>query len=333
MKEILNRLFNHQQLDRNEAKYILTRMAAGDYNEAQIAAFISVYLMRSISIEEFLGFTEALLDMRVDVDTLAAYDPIDIVGTGGDNKNTFNISTLSCFTVAAAGYKVAKHGNYGATSVSGASTVMEQHGVKFTSDVSKLEKSLEEANIAFLHAPMFNNALKVVAPVRKALGVRTFFNMLGPIVNPIRPKKNVLGVFNLKMLRMYQYIYQQMSGVDYAIVHSLDGYDEISLTEDFKVVTNTKEEIFTPEELGFTRCKEIDLSGGTTAKEASDIFDNVINNMATQAQKNAVIANSAFAIHTIDSSLSLSDCIAKAKETIESGKLKITFQKFIQLNS
>lgn len=333
MKYILNRLFNHQQLDREESKYILTRMTAGDYTEAQIAAFISVYLMRSISIDEFLGFTEALLEMRVNVDALSAYDPIDIVGTGGDNKNTFNISTLSCFVVAASGYKVAKHGNYGATSVSGSSTVMEQYGVKFTSDISKLENSLDKTNITFLHAPLFNDALKVVAPIRKALGVRTFFNMLGPIVNPIRPKKNVLGVFDLKMLRMYQYIYQTMTDVDFAIVHSLDGYDEISLTDSFKVITNNREQVFTPEELNFTRVQQLDLSGGDTPQDAAKIFDEVVKNTATEAQKNAVIINSAFAIQTIDASLSLEDCISKAKETIESGKLKSTFKKFIELNA
>lgn len=333
MKQILNRLFSHQHLDRSEAKQVLTRMADGEYNEAQIAAFISVYLMRSISTEEFLGFTEALLDMRVNVDALSVYNPIDIVGTGGDGKNTFNISTLSCFTVAAAGYKVAKHGNYGATSVSGASTVMELHGIKFTSDVSKLEKSLDEVNIAFLHAPLFNNALKVVAPIRKALGVRTFFNMLGPVVNPIRPNKNVLGVFNLKLLRMYQYIYQQMPEVDFAIVHSLDGYDEISLTDTFKVVTNTKEQLFTPENIGFDRLKQSDLEGGSTADYAAKIFDDVIKNEATDAQKNAVIVNSAFAIQTIDRSKSLEECISEARETIESGKLKSTFEKFVKLNS
>lgn len=332
MKKILNRLFNHQQLDRNEAKHILTRMAAGDYNDSQIAAFISVYLMRSISIEEFLGFTDALLDMRTNVDTLAVYNPVDIVGTGGDNKNTFNISTLSCFTVAAAGYKVAKHGNYGATSVSGASTVMEQQGVKFTSDVSKLERSLDETNIAYLHAPLFNDALKVVAPVRRALGVRTFFNMLGPIVNPICPKRSVLGVFNLKMARMYQYIYQQLEDVDYAIVHSLDGYDEISLTGDFKIISNSGEKIYTPESLVFKRCSEKDLDGGNTKEDAARIFTNVINNNATTAQTNAVIVNSAFAIQTINSNLSIEECISQARESIESGKLKNTFKKFIELN-
>lgn len=332
MKQILNRLFSHQYLDRQEAKDILSHMAAGEYNESQIAAFISVYLMRSISIDEFMGFTDALLDLRTNVDALRAYDPIDIVGTGGDNKNTFNISTLSCFTVAAAGYKVAKHGNYGATSVSGASTVMEQHGVKFTTDISKLEESLDKVNIAYLHAPLFNNALKVVAPVRKALGVRTFFNMLGPVVNPICPKKQMLGVFNLKMARMYFYMYQQ-TDVDYAIVHGLDGYDEISLTGDFKIITKQTETIYTPEELGFDRYAEADLDGGATLEDAAAIFDDVVNNTATKAQKNAVIINSAFAIQTIKPELSIDDCIAQATEAIDSGRLKNTFHKFLELNS
>lgn len=332
MKQTLNRLFNHQQLDRNEAKEILAKMSAGEYNDSQIAAFISVFLMRSISIDEFLGFTDALLELRTNVDALAAYNPIDIVGTGGDNKNTFNISTLSCFTVAAAGYKVAKHGNYGATSVSGASTVMEQHGVKFTNDVSKLETSLDKFNIAYLHAPLFNNALKVVAPIRKALGVRTFFNMLGPVVNPIKPKRTVLGVFNLKMARMYSYTYQQ-TDVDYAIVHSLDGYDEISLTGDFKVINRQQELILSPEQIGFKRIQEKELYGGNTPEEAAAIFDNVVNNTATDAQKNAVVINSAFAIQTIDPSLSIEECIAKASEAIESGKLKDTFKKFIDFNN
>lgn len=332
MKQILNRLFEHQYLDRNEAKEILTTMAAGKYNESQIAAFISVFLMRSISVDEFLGFSDALLDLRSNVDPLAAYNPIDIVGTGGDNKNTFNISTLSCFVVAGAGYKVAKHGNYGATSVSGASNVMEQHGVKFTSDVSKLEESLDKVNIAYMHAPLFNNALKVVAPVRKALGVRTFFNMLGPVVNPIKPKRTVLGVFNLKMARLYFYMYQQ-TDVDYSIIHSIDGYDEISLTSDFKLINKYEENIFTPEQFGFRRCTEQELDGGNTPEDASKIFDRVIENTATEAQKNAVIANAAVAIQTINPSLSFEDCIAQARESIDSGKVKETFKRFLELNT
>ena len=332
MKQILNRLFAHQNLNRDEAKEVLTKMSAGEYNDSQIAAFISVFLMRSITIDEFLGFADALLDLRTNVDALAAYNPIDIVGTGGDNKNTFNISTLSCFVVAGAGYKVAKHGNYGATSVSGASTVMEQHGVKFTNDVSKLERSLDETNIAFLHAPLFNNALKVVAPIRKALGVRTFFNMLGPVVNPIKPKRTVLGVFNLKMARMYFYTYQQ-TDVDYSIVHSMDGYDEISLTGDFKVINRFGENIYSPELIGLKRCSEADLSGGDTPEDAARIFDTVINNTATEAQKNAVIVNSAIAIQTINPSLLIEECIAQARESIDSGRLKATFNKFLELNS
>lgn len=332
MKHILTRLFDHQYLNRDEAKEILTKMSSGDYNESEIAAFISVFLMRSISVDEFLGFSDALLDLRANVDALAAYNPIDIVGTGGDNKNTFNISTLACFVVAGAGYKVAKHGNYGATSVSGASNVMEQHGVKFTSDVKKLEESIDKTNIAYMHAPLFNNALKVVAPVRKALGVRTFFNMLGPVVNPIKPKRTVLGVFNLKMARLYFYMYQQ-TDVDYSIVHGLDGYDEISLTGDFKIINRFEERIYSPEELGFTRCTEIELDGGNTPLDASKIFDNVINNSATDAQKNAVIANAATAIQTIEHTMSFEDAVAKARESLESGKTKDTFMRFLKLNS
>lgn len=332
MKKILNRLFNHQYLDRAEAGEIMKHMAVGEYNESQIAALISVFLMRSITIEEFLGFADALLELRTNVDRLQAYNPIDIVGTGGDNKNTFNISTLSCFVVAAAGYKVAKHGNYGATSVSGASTVMEQHGVKFTNDVSKLEKSLDKTNIAFLHAPLFNDALKVVVPVRKALAVRTFYNMLGPVVNPIMPKRTVLGVFNLKMARMYFYIYQQ-TNVDYSIIHSLDGYDEISLTGDFKVINRKGENIFSPEQIGLEQCEEKDLSGGATPQEAAKIFDDVINNVATKAQKNAVLANSAVAIQTINPDLTFTECLSQAREAIDSGNLKKTFNQFLLYNS
>lgn len=332
MKQILNRLFEHQYLNRTEAKEILTNMAAGNYNESQIAAFISVFLMRSISVDEFLGFSDALLDLRANVDALAAYNPIDIVGTGGDNKNTFNISTLACFVTAGAGYKVAKHGNYGATSVSGASNVMEQHGVKFTADVSKLEESLDKTNIAYMHAPLFNNALKVVAPVRKALGVRTFFNMLGPVVNPIKPKRTVLGVFNLKMARLYSYMYQQ-TDIDYSIVHGLDGYDEISLTGDFKIINKFEEKIYTPEQVGFDRCLELELDGGNTPEDASTIFDNVISNTATKAQTNAVVANAATAIQTINPQLSFEDAIAEARESLESGKTKETFLKFLTLNT
>ena len=331
MKQTLYRLFEHQHLTKEESREILINMAEGRYNESQIAAFISVYLMRSISVDEILGFREALLEMRVNVDPLRAYNPIDIVGTGGDNKNTFNVSTAACFVVAGAGYKVAKHGNYGATSVSGASNVMEEHGVKFTKDISHLERSLDKTNIAYLHAPFFNPALKTVAPVRKSLGVRTFFNILGPIVNPLIPHRQMLGVYDLKMARLYQYIYQQTQ-CDFSIVHSLDGYDEISLTAPFKVFDRAGETLYEPQQIGFPVCKQSDLEGGETTRAAALIFDNVMNNTATEAQKNCVVANAAFAIRTIEPILSLEDCIAKATESIESGKAKETLKKFVEIN-
>jgi anthranilate phosphoribosyltransferase len=329
---VFNRLFEHQYLTREEAKTILTNMAEGRYNESQIAAFITVYFMRSISVEEILGFREALLDMRVNVDELRDYNPIDIVGTGGDGKNTFNISTAACFVTAGAGYKVVKHGNYGATSVSGASNVMEEHGVKFSKELDLHKKSLDATNIAYLHAPLFNLALKTVAPVRKALGVRTFFNILGPIVNPLMPKRQVLGVYDLKMARLYNYIYQE-SGNDFSIVHSLDGYDEISLTDTFKVINKREENIYTPESLGFKKVSPAELYGGNTPREAAGIFDNVLNNTATEAQKNVVLINAATAIQTIEPQLDIRDCIDKAKESLESGKAKETLKKFLEINN
>ena len=277
--------------------------------------------MRNISVEELTGFRDALLEMHIPVD-LSEYAPIDIVGTGGDGKNTFNISTAACFVVAGAGYPVVKHGNYGATSVSGASNVMEQHGVQFTSDMSRLRKSMDMCNIAYLHAPLFNSAMKAVAPVRKALGVRTFFNMLGPLVNPALPKYQLLGVYNLPLLRLYNYVFQE-SDTRFAVVHGLDGYDEISLTGEFKVATSTTETIYTPESIGFNRYCEQDLDGGKSPDEAARIFDRVLQGEATPAQTDCVIANAAFAIQVIEPEKSLADCIALARESMELSLIQI----------
>ncbi len=331
MKDILYRLFEHQYLGRDEAHRILHNIATGCYDDAQIASLITVFLMRNISVDELMGFREALLDMRVPVD-LAEYKPIDIVGTGGDGKNTFNISTAACFVVAGAGYKVVKHGNYGATSVSGASNVMQQHGVKFTTDVGQLRRSIEDCNLAYLHAPLFNPALKAVANVRKHLGVRSFFNMLGPLVNPVMPTYQLLGVYNLPLLRLYNYTYQE-SGTRFAVVHSLDGYDEISLTGEFKVATADKEKLYTPEMLGFQRIAEADLDGGETPEAAARIFDSVLDGTATRAQRDCVIANAGFAIHVIRPELPVADCIAEARESLEAGKARATFLRFLSLNS
>ena len=331
MKQLLYRLFEHQYLGREEARVILQNIAEGRYNDAQIASLITVFLMRSISVEELTGFREALLDMRVPID-LAEFKPIDIVGTGGDGKNTFNISTCSCFVVAGAGYNVVKHGNYGATSVSGASNVMEQHGIKFTNNNDQLRRNMEACRITYLHAPLFNPALKAVAPVRKNLGVRSFFNMLGPLVNPAMPAYQLLGVYNLPLLRLYNYTYQE-SGTRFAVVHSLDGYDEISLTADFKVAMSEKEKIYSPELLGFKRCQEADLDGGSTPEEAARIFDAVLENKATEAQRNCVVINSAFAIQVICPEKSIETCIAEAKESLDSSRALATFKQYVSLNS
>lgn len=331
MKQILNRLFEHQFLTSEEAAEIMFNIGSGKYNEHQIAAFISVFLMRSITVDELSGFQKALLELAHNVD-VSDFNPIDIVGTGGDQKNTFNISTLSCLVLAGAGYKVCKHGNYGATSVSGSSNAMEQHGVKFSTDIDLIRKSIEKSNMAYLHAPLFNSAMKTVAPIRKSLGVRTFFNLLGPLVSPARPKRQCLGVYNLKMARLYEYTYQT-NGVDFAIIHSLDGYDELSLTGDMKIVRNDSEKVVKPSELGFDMVFEKDLYGGETVQEASRLFDSVLENTCTVSQKNVVLANSAIAIQVVDSGLSFADAVLIARESLESGKALNAFKKFVEINS
>jgi len=328
MKQILNSLFEHQALTRDEAQEVMRKMAEGQYNESQIAAFISVYLMRSIELEEILGFREALLSMAVKLD-FSDFDVLDIVGTGGDEKNTFNISTAACFAVAGAGYQVVKHGNYAATSVSGSSNVLEYFGAKFTTDETVLKRSLNASGFAYLHAPIFNPAMKNVAPVRRSLGVRTFFNVLGPLISPARPQSQCLGVYNLKMMRLYTYIYQQL-GIRYSIVHSLDGYDEVSLTDSTMVVNIGGEKIFSPEQLGFAKIDQQDLYGGATIEEAAGIFMRVLDNEATLAQRNAVLANAAIAIQTQHSGKSLNECCDEALFSIESGAAKMSFVKFLE---
>ena len=329
MKQILNRLFNHQSLTKEEAAEVMINIAAGKYSEVEISAFISVYLMRSIELEEVIGFREALLSMAIPMD-LSEFEPLDIVGTGGDGKNTFNISTCSCFAVAGAGYKVAKHGNYGATSVSGSSNVLEHFGAKFTTDMNVVKRSLDEANFAYLHAPLCNPAMKNVAPVRKSLGVRTFFNILGPLVSPVRPHYQCLGVYNLKMMRLYNYIYQSL-GCQYTIAFSLDGYDEISLTDSCKIVNNSGEFLFTPEQMGYQKIEQKELWGGDTIAEASQILLNVLDNKSTAAQRNAVVINSAIAIQTRCPEKSLEVCKAEALESLESGRAKSAFVKFEEI--
>ena len=331
MKDLLYKMFEHKSLSRNEARDVLLNIADGRYNESQLSAFMTVYLMRSITLDELIGFRDALIERRrpLDFDDVKS---IDIVGTGGDGKNTFNISTATCFVVAGTGRKVIKHGNYGASSISGASNVLEQHGVKFTSDPDRLRKSLDESGVCYLHAPFFSPALKSVGPVRKSLGVRTFFNMLGPLVNPTLPKHQLLGVYNLKLLRLYNYI-AQLEGINCTVVHSLDGYDEISLTSPFKVASSQGERIYIPESLGWSRIAQKELSGGNSIEDAAKIFDNVLHNTATEAQLNCVIANAAFAIVTLEPEIELNDAIEQATDSIKSGRALSAFERFVQRNN
>lgn len=318
MKKILNFLFEHKTLSRQQAKEVLINIAQGVYNESEITSFITVFLMRTITIHELQGFRDALLELCVSVD-LNGMEVLDIVGTGGDGKNTFNISTLSCFIVAGTGNKVAKHGNYGASSISGSSNVMEQLGYRFTNDVDILRDQLATSNICFLHAPLFHPALKIVGPVRKNLGMRTFFNMLGPMVNPAFPKHQLVGVYNLEMARIYNYLLQP-TGNNFTIIHSLDGYDEISLTGDTKVITNEGERIYSAEELGKTVVNPEDIYGGDTVEAAAQIFINILEGKGSLAQNAVVLSNSAMALQCTGHYSSYDECYQIAVDSLESGK-------------
>jgi len=329
MKKVLQYLFEHKTLDRSAARDVLVNIGRGSYNEHEVTAFMTVFLMRSITIEELQGFRDALLELALPLD-LGEYHTLDIVGTGGDGKNTFNISTLSCFIAAGAGQKVAKHGNYGASSISGASNVVEQLGYKFKTDSGMLRMELEEANICFLHAPLFHPALKTVGPIRKNLAMRTFFNMLGPMANPARPQYQLVGVFSLEMARIYNYLLQ-LEEKPFTIIHGLDGYDEISLTSDTKVITEKGERVYSPEELGKRAVSAADISGGNSVEEAARIFLKIINGEGSWAQNAVVMANAAVALYGTGVYSNYEEAYQAAVESLESGKAKNTLTKLLSL--
>ncbi|MBK8501477.1 MAG: anthranilate phosphoribosyltransferase [Saprospiraceae bacterium] len=318
MKEILIDLFDQKRLSREEAKSILLDISKGEYNDALLASFLTVFKMRPIAKEELHGFRDALLPLCLSLD-LKGRDSIDIVGTGGDNKNTFNISTLTCFVVAGAGYSVTKHGNYGVSSVSGSSNVLEHLGYQFTNNPDEINRRLDRSNMIFLHAPLFHPAMKAVGPVRRALGMKTFFNMLGPLVNPARPKRHFLGVFDMNLSRLYQYILQEDMEI-FAIVYNLDGFDEISLTDRFSYRTSDSDIYLSPEALGFASIQAEALHGGDSVPEAATIFMNILEGNGTAEQRNVIYANAGLAIHRFHPERSFEECIVKARESLDGGK-------------
>lgn len=329
MKQLLNRLINQENINSEEAKDVLVNISKGKYNQSQIASFLTVFMMRSITLEELQGFRDALLELCIPVD-LSEFNAIDLCGTGGDGKDTFNISTLSSFVTAGAGVKVAKHGNYGVSSACGSSNVMEKLGIKFTNNKSFLQKSIDNAGICVLHAPLFHPAMKNVAPIRKELGVKTFFNMLGPMVNPSFPKNQMVGVFNLELQRLYSYLYQN-TDKNYSIVHALDGYDEISLTGNTKIISNTSETMVSPKDLGVEQIDENSIFGGKTVSASARIFLKVISGKGTEAQNNVVYANAGLAIATVKQIDHLQG-FELAKESLLSGKAKACLDKLIELS-
>jgi anthranilate phosphoribosyltransferase len=330
MKAILNRLYNHERLSKSEAKQILIDIAAEKYNDAHLASFMTVFMMRPITADELSGFRNTLKELAIKVD-FSDYNTIDIVGTGGDGKDTFNISTLTSFIVAGTGQKVAKHGNYSVSSQSGSSDMLESFGYKFTNNESTLKEHLEKANICFLHAPKFHPAMKAVGPTRKALALKTFFNMLGPLVNPSSPKNHMLGTFNLEVARLYNYILQEEEDINYGIIHALDGYDEISLTSGFKIFTKQGEQLINPEDLGLKKVHQSDIFGGENVADAAKIFKTILDGNGTEAQNNVVLTNAAFALKIVDETKSFDSAFEEAKESLFGLKAKNTLEKLVSL--
>jgi anthranilate phosphoribosyltransferase len=329
MKETLTYLFEGNLLTQDKAKEVLTNLASGKFSDAEMASFLTVFMMRKITPQEILGFRDAMLGLAVSVD-LHEYSTIDVCGTGGDGKNTFNISTLSAFVLAGAGAKVVKHGNYGLSSPCGSSNIFEHFGYQFSTDNGKLKKELEECGVCYFHAPIFHPAMKNIGPVRKALKVKTFFNMLGPMTNPARPKSQFVGVFSEEAQKLYAEVYQ-LAGIRHGIAYSLDGYDEISLTGDFKVTYQSKENRYSPESIGLSKVTPAELHGGNTIEEAAGIFLSILEGKGTRAQNEVVIANSAFALACYFPEKSIPDCIAMAKESLNSGAALKVFNKLFKI--
>ncbi len=324
MKYLLENLFQGDSLSRGEAKSILMQISRGIFNESQLASFLTIFRMRPIRTAELQGFRDALLELARPVD-FSGIESVDIVGTGGDGKNTFNISTASCVVVASAGYNVTKHGNYGVSSVSGSSNVLEALGYKFTNDDSELYRRLERSKLVFLHAPLFHPAMKEVAPVRKALGIKTFFNLLGPLVNPSRPTHQFLGVYSLPLARLYAEVLKE-EAVQYGVIYAIDGYDEVSLTNSFLYKTKQVDAFLEPEDLGLNRQSPTDLFGGNTVAEAANIFKNILLGKGTEAQKSVVAANAGLAIHLFKPLSDYKECVAEAKSILESDTAWHTFE-------
>ena len=330
MKKILEKLFDHNYLEYEESKKVLKEISSKKYNNSQVASFLTVFKMRNPSVQEIEGFRDALLDLCVKIDLSSDFETIDLCGTGGDGKNTFNISTISSFVVAGAGYKVTKHGNYGVSSSCGSSDVLQQLGIKLSNDDGYLKKCLDKGNFCYLHAPLFHPAMKNVAGVRRELEFKTFFNILGPLVNPLQPKNQLCGVYNLEISRLYGYVFEN-SKKNYSILYSLDGYDEISLTSDFMKISRNDSTINSPDYFGFNKINPDEIKGGESIKDSASIFTKILENKATKSQTDVVLANSAIAIQTITNK-TIDECLSIAKQSIDSGSALNCLKK-IQLLS
>jgi len=328
--QLIDKLINQETLTRSESSVVLNNITNGIYNDSQIVVVVTALQMRSVTADELKGFRDALLEMSTKIN-LNIGDCIDVCGTGGDGKNTFNISTITAFVLAAGGYKVVKHGNYGVSSFCGSSTILEHLGYKFSTNETNLQEQLDTNNICFLHAPLFHPCLKRVSAIRTELGIRTFFNFLGPLVNPIQPNLQLTGVFNLKIARLYKDILTTERKA-FNIVHSMDGYDEVSLTSPVKLFSETSEQLFYPEELTEQTISEADLFGGHTILQSEKIFREIIEGKGNTIQNEVIKINAALGMKCFKPELSIKEAQQEAEDILKSGKVAQLVENVIKIS-
>lgn len=318
MSSLVEDILEGRRLSVEEGRSLMEEMLHDQFPLPRVAALVTCIRVRGVTVDLLDGFSQALLDAATPVD-LRTDNLVDVCGTGGDGKDSFNISTTVAFILAGAGYKVAKHGNVAVSSSCGSSNVLEALGVPLTADTSRLQRSLEQSGVCFLHAPLFHPALRRFGPMRKELGFKTVFNALGPLVNPVRPSYQFAGVYNLELQRLYSTLLQRRGG-RFAVVHSLDGYDEVSLTGVARVTTRQGTYELRPRDLGVSTLSPESIRGPGDAVAGAALITAILEGRGSSAHEDVTCANAAVAIHSFEGGGELSYCMERARESLRSGR-------------
>ncbi len=318
MRGRLDDIVSGKRLCSSEAKALMLDVLGEAGNGSQLAALLALLRLRGVTADELEGFCQAVLELSTPVD-LGGEEVVDVCGTGGDGKGSFNISTTVAFVLAGSGCRVAKHGNYAVSSTCGSSNVLEELGVPLLASRDALLRSLERAGVCFLHAPLFHPALKRAAPVRRELGFRTVFNMLGPLVSPASPTFQMAGVYDREALRLYGHVLRSR-GISFVAFVSSDGHDEVTLTAPLSVVSRDGEAELVPGDFGLPQAQPSALAAGANTAESAAIVRRILEGRGTKAQEDVVCAGAGLALRHLRGKLPLQDYVEAARESIASGR-------------